>query len=301
MLAAFCTARDLGNECIVALVMVLMLTSEIVGGELQLSRPVKPPELVANRNQYNDFYAKLHSSIDKFISLSCVKQGLDSLLCSVFFEPSVSCNLVGAQRIGISQALGLPMKNYVVTEDDYRLLEQGHERPKQDLSLSHQDLENLTAAIATRSPRLAVLWLAAIWSNDAIEVISCALNYQPLTKFLMASWTGTMQSFLQVKYRQNTTDGSYFLPRALEFCTSYYVRREVIKPFTRAPPFGTTSRSNLSLDIRQHLDHDHRPLRSSAYWVLKSGERLLFDGPRSLPQVDVSLPQPLVAALMESK
>lgn len=72
MLAAFVTARDLKNECIVALTMVLMLTSGIVGGELQLSRPVKPPELVASQTQYNGFYARLYSSIDKLISLSCI-------------------------------------------------------------------------------------------------------------------------------------------------------------------------------------------------------------------------------------
>lgn len=301
MLAAFLMARDLRNERIVAFIMVLMLTSDIVGGDLQLSRPVKPPDFSANRNQYNGFYAKLFSSIDKFISLSCVQQGLDSLLCSIFFEPSVPCNLVGAQRIGISQALGLPRKNYVITEEDYHLLEQGRERLKQDLRFSHQDLENLTAAIAMRSPGLVGLWLDEIWSNDAIEVISCSLNYQPLINFFMVSWTGTIQAFLQVKYRQNTTDGSYLLPRALEFCTSYFVRRDVLKPFTRAPPFGTTSRSNLSLDIRQHLDHEHRPLRSSVYWVLKSGERLLFDRPRSLPQVDISLQQSSVAGLTGSK
>jgi hypothetical protein len=49
--------------------------------------------------------------LDSCITLSCCPEGIDSLLCSVFFDLRVSCNLVGAQITGVIKALLLIQAN----------------------------------------------------------------------------------------------------------------------------------------------------------------------------------------------
>ena len=62
-------------------------------------------------------------------------------------------------------------------------------------------------------------------------------------------------------------------------------------PFTPSPPFGETTRSNLSLDVKKHLQHDHRPILHQTSWVLKNGEELIDQrGSKPIPQSDIRLP-----------
>ncbi len=97
MLENFCAARGLRHECIVALAMVLMLISELVEVDLQLPTSTTPAEIALNEDRRDEYFDILYGSIDKCIALSCVREGIDSLLCSVFFDPSVIFNFVGAQ------------------------------------------------------------------------------------------------------------------------------------------------------------------------------------------------------------
>lgn len=250
-----------------------MIMSGVTGYEVQLPPPVKPSKPpIMNRDRKDKLYDRLFDSIDKCISLSCVDDGIASLLYSCFFDPSIPCTFVGAQWVGIQKALGS------VEEDPARL----------------------ARAIAARSPKCSLLWLAAIWCGRASEIYHDAVVPMPTTELLVASWTNTMQSFLQVKYC-NTNDRRDLIPRAWEFSTSYFARPGVIKPWTRAPPFGSTILSNLSLEVRAHLDHDHRPLTLTWYWKLQSGEMLLASQPMSLPFTEVCLLQPSGAEQIESQ
>jgi hypothetical protein len=45
-------------------------------------------------------------------------------------------------------------------------------------------------------------------------------------------------------------------------------------PWSPAPPFGSTPVRNLSLEVRAHLTHMHRPVSWRIHWVLESGERV---------------------------
>ena len=45
-------------------------------------------------------------------------------------------------------------------------------------------------------------------------------------------------------------------------------------PFTPSPPFGETTISNISLEVKAHLPHDHRFLRHRTCWILETGDEL---------------------------
>ncbi|GAQ43821.1 similar to Pc13g13620 [Aspergillus niger] len=62
--------------------------------------------------------------------------------------------------------------------------------------------------------------------------------------------------------------------RAKEFQTSFYCRPGTSVPWSPAPPFGTTPVKNVSLEIRRHLGHMHRPISWTTCWVLSSGKRI---------------------------
>jgi hypothetical protein len=144
----------------------------------------------------------------------------------------VPCNLVGAQWLGVRKAL----------------------------RQSHGDLQRLATAIAARAPKLSVLWLAVFWTEgeQIDDIFESPLSPLATTNLLVASWTGTIQSFLQVRYH-NMTDRPELIPRTWEFSTAYFARPDVLNPFARAPPFGLTKLSNTNLEVRQHLDHHHIP------------------------------------------
>ena len=280
LLANFCQAKNLANECILALAIVLMSTSDFTGNVQLPSRTESIQTFADRRERYlsgrDKCYDKLFASLDKYLTLSCIEDGIDSLLCSVFFDPVVPCNLVGAQSLAIKQALGPgPFE---------------------------KDPQRLVRAIAARNPRLSLLWLAVIWNGNGeiSEVVDCALNPLATTNLPAACWTGTIQSFLQVKY-YGMTDRPDLIPRTWEFITAYFAR-DVLKPFTRAPPFGLTKISNLNLEVRQHLDHNHRPLQWRRYWVMKSDEKLLIDsGFDSSSNLEIHLLQPANVEQVDSK
>lgn len=246
--------RSLAKECALALGIVLSSKSKLTGGEIQLPRPTEPLQTVVHLDEgdpirQSEGYDKLFASLDKFLTLSCVEDGIGSLLCSVFFDPAVPCNLVGAHWMGIRQAL----------------------------EVSENSPQRLGNAIAAQKPRLSILWQGIMWNGieDVNEVFECVLNPLAITNLLIACWTRTTQSFLQATYHDKA-DQQNSIPRMREFSTAYFAR-DILKPFTRAPPFGSTRIPNTSLDVRRHLGHHHRPLQWRLYWLLNSGEKLLVD------------------------
>lgn len=244
ILAQFCASEGLEEEFVTGLATVLMLTSRHIPPP-----KLNPPMMIAestmpsrNRDARSD---RVFWSIDKCMSLSSTQDALDSLLCSVFFDPCVPCNLMGAASLGITDAL----------------------------FLTHNDYQRLVEAITDREPPLAVLWKAVVRSGQARPLLTMALKSLPPICLAAALWTNTIQSFLQVAY---SLDGppETLVPRSREFGISYFCRPDASVPWTPAPPFGSTSKSNLSLDVRQHYRHGHMPLWWRSYWIVQSGERI---------------------------
>lgn len=83
--------------------MVLVLTSTLAPPPClpKPTRVPKPDETLGDR--WDKKYDELFESIDKCISLSCVLEGVDSLMYAAFFDPSVPCKLVDAQITGIGK------------------------------------------------------------------------------------------------------------------------------------------------------------------------------------------------------
>ena len=232
LLEAFCLSKMITNQCATAaLALVLMLPEfESCLIELPPFRNTKDidPSQCGTRNVCSD----LSGYLGKCIMLSCCAEGITSLLCSTFFDPTVPCNLIGPHTQGIREALEPVRDNPIL----------------------------LARLLAKQNPAFSGFWLAAIWTGRATKIIDCALNGMPPINLLVASWAGVPQSFIQMGYYPVSTRKAY-IPRATEFSTLCLIDSEASIPMTPSPPFGETAVTNLNLDIRRHVGHDHRPLR----------------------------------------
>lgn len=245
ILLDYCTSEGLEGELLLGLASVMMLTSR------NTPPPKLPPPLTVFRPPIryphkDTIFHELFQSIDKCISLSSTQDALDSLLCSAFFDPSTPCNIVGAASLGIKNALLTPDK-----VDNQRLL----------------------SAITYQKPHLSLLWAAVICNDQATSLLNMALNRLPPLCLVAAFWTNTVQSFVQVPYCLDGT-AEPLIPRADEFQASYFCRSHASLPWSPAPPFGKTSIRNLSLEVRAHVSHQHRPRSWMTCWILDSGTKI---------------------------
>ncbi len=125
--------------------------------------------------------------------------------------------------------------------------------------------------MARQNPKISALWLAAIWTGHAGKLLDSALGGMPPISLPVASWTGALQSFIQAGYYSiSNRDG--FVPRAQEFSAIYLVHPNATIPFTPSPPFGEIAISDISLEARRHLLHDHQMMESTTYWIFEAEE-----------------------------
>lgn len=257
----YCKSEGIARECIAALAIVLTLP-ERTDSPLMLPSLTPSLKLDAARGQNDDCYENLFDCLSSCITLSCSFEGINSLLCGVFFESTVPCNLVGAHLLGIMKAIE-PVKS---------------------------DPRILAPLMAKKCPKVSPLWLATIWNGRVSRVLRSAMGGLPPISLPAASWTETVQSFLQARYCP-ITDRRDTIPRAREYSVAYLIRPDIMIPFTPSPPFGETATSNLSLEVKTHLNHDHRPILHKTSWILDTGGELPDQkGPKSVPQSNVCLP-----------
>jgi hypothetical protein len=88
LLTGFCHAKNPANECMVALAIVLMLTSGMTAAELSFPSPTIPSQstecIAKPESPANEFYDKLFASLDKFLSLSSKRMELILCMLHVF-------------------------------------------------------------------------------------------------------------------------------------------------------------------------------------------------------------------------
>lgn len=263
ILAEFCSSHDMLEACTVALAIVMMLTSQ-EGIPLRLEAHEKVFEPGPSSEARDRRYYRLLNSIDKCMSLSCSLQGIESLLGSAFFNPGIPCTLLGAHRIAIHNAVGVPEGNFT----------------------------NFIKCIASRNPEMSVLWLAAVWGGKAGAVFDLVNSGLPPINFLVAAWTGSIQSFLQARYHPISNQPDV-ITRAFEFSTCFFARPEVNNPRVSPPPFGSSMVSSTGLEVRKHLLHNHHPRRVRMRLVSASGEILPTTEPWiTIPHTEVTLQQP---------
>lgn len=241
--AGSCRSEGNVEECFAALAIALMLPEHT---KIELPNLGAPPTPATTIGNPDDCYSVLFNCLDNCITLSCLCGGIESLLCSQFFDASVPCNLVGACLLGISRAI----------------------------ESIQSDTNVFAALMAQRKPMLSPLWQAAIWTGRSKSILASVMGGLPPINLAVASWTDTIQSFLQVEY-ESVSHLPSSLSRACEFNCAYMVSPNIIEPFTPSPPFGQTNLANTNLDVRAHLPHSHRPRWCRTYWLLAGGEEIL--------------------------
>lgn len=245
MVADVCTTEALFQESIIALAVVMMLPSRAYNKAVLL--PQRSPSILkagSTATRKSTFY-ELTSNLDKCMTLSCSPEGIDSLLCSVFFDPAISCNLIGGHMTGTMDAL-LPL---------------------------HEGGKTFLRVICNQFSKLAPLWTAAVCIHETELIFGKCAGGTPPLDLPVASWTGVIESFVQVHYSSDGLAADELL-RAEEWKNLYLITAERLPPFAPSPPFGKTDESNLNIDIRKHLGHDHQLLLYRMYWILKTGEKV---------------------------
>lgn len=245
ILLEFCVSEGLEREMLIAFTSLLPLPSR------NLPPPkMSPPRIIARYPTLprvgGTLFHDIMRSIDSCLFLSATQDALDSLACSVFFDPSTPCNLVGSASLGIMQAFS----------------------PGEDL-----DQQSLLSAISKETPQMSLLWHSLVIHDQASPLLNLALKRIPPINLVAALMTDTLQSFLQVTYRSEYTASS-IVSRAEEFQTSFCCRPDASVPWTPWPPFGETTKNNLSLEVFAHCNHTHRPLSWRVVWRLRSGQNM---------------------------
>jgi len=245
LMEGFCVSERITKDCVaLALAVVLMFPEHRLNPIIlaPLAKPLAMPQDRLYSPFEKQYFASLFECLGQCITLSCCEEGIASLLCSSVFEPNVPCNLVGAHLSGISKALE---------------------------SVAY-DSRTFARLMIERNPMISTLWLAAIWMGQASKLFISALEGMPPISLPVASWTGILQSFLQVGYDSVSSRDGY-ISRAQEFNAIYSLYSNATMPFAPSPPFGEIAASQLSLEVRKHLCHNHKPIRASTYWVSRTG------------------------------
>ncbi|KAJ5115683.1 hypothetical protein N7456_000031 [Penicillium angulare] len=209
-------------------------------------------------------YHEILRRMDNILSLGATQDAIESIACSAFFDPSIPCNLVGSASLGIEKSC---------------------------LPDSDPNQQRLLNAISSKAPEVSPFWISLVMNDQALPLLQMALKQLPPINLVAAFWTNTLQSFLQVTYHQNQTHAQSAILRAREFQTSFYCRAEAWVPWAPSPPFGITGSDNLSLDVRAHDSHEHRPLSWATLWRLRSGDTIPMGITRQLSSEPVSIMQ----------
>ena len=220
LLESFCSSECITKESTAVALAVVLMEPSYRAGPIVSPPSAAPEDVYRSSGTDEKFYKRLFKSLSRCITLSCCDEGITSLLCIAFFEPRVSCNLIGAHVSGVRKAI----------------------------EPARSDAKVFARLVVRQNPKTSALWLAAMWTDQADRLLNCAFGGTPPISLPVASWTGDLQSFVQAKY-YSISNRDRFVPRAEEFSTIYLVHPDARIPFTPSPPFGETAILNTSLKI----------------------------------------------------
>lgn len=164
------------------------------------------------------------AQVDKLLALSCNTRGVEALLLSCFFDPSVPCNLVSPYQQGIFAALD---------------------------KISH-DSHLLLHTLLRSSPRVGFLWVGAAVIGAHTSLLEEVRDGYLETDLLSAAWTGTIQTFMQLPVSATTQSGR--IRREDECRLAYLASKDFQKnmPFTPWKPFGSVKLKDAELEVQIH-------------------------------------------------
>ncbi|KAI3397653.1 hypothetical protein diail_10524 [Diaporthe ilicicola] len=172
------------------------------------------------------------AQVDKLLTLSCNARGLEAMLLSCFFNPTVPCNLVSSFLQGTFAAL-----DYV-----------------------SQDPLLLILALLRRSPTVGFLWVGAAVLGAHLPLLEKARHGGFEIELHSAVWTGTVQTFMQLPVSA-TLSGR--IRREDECRLAYLVSKDYQHNLPLFPwkPFGTIDLKDAELDVQIHGDCQGHGLR----------------------------------------
>ncbi|KAH8672822.1 hypothetical protein BGZ60DRAFT_405680 [Tricladium varicosporioides] len=182
-----------------------------------------------------------------YMTLSCSKRGIESLLCNTFFDPHIPCNLVSAWIQPIFEVL-----DPLIAKKDYKVL---------------------AMVLGRQQPKVAVLWTGAIITGMAQSILQRCRNGFIAIEIHSAAWTNTTQTFMSLDPRP--LSGCDRIYRSDE-CRLLYLAGEELNsrlPICPWRPFGTTALSDTDICVRTHAHcaAGHYLRYSGWSWALKNG------------------------------
>lgn len=228
-----------------ALAVILTLAQRASCLPPSLSVPKLPLPCCRDILEKDEIKHGLFEGVDCYITLSCARDGIRSILCSDFFDPRIPCNLAGSYLCGASKAL--------------RSIK--------------RDATQFIAGIRSLRSHTSPLWMAAIWSGSFESVLDSIHGGLWPVKLPVAAWTGTIQSYVQAPIHLPSMSGNR-ITRAEEYALTFHVRDDATLPLAPYAPFGETCIPNISLDIHPHLRHDHCFRTYMLYWILEDKSKL---------------------------
>ncbi|PLB43867.1 hypothetical protein P170DRAFT_459437 [Aspergillus steynii IBT 23096] len=249
-LSRFCVRHRLYAQCSAALAAVLYIPF-LTGRTVSLPFPKPPPDRPECTDDFPppipDLLTSHHALLPKYMTLSSNTWGLRSLLHSTFFNPSIECNLVSAWL-----------------NPAFAVLD----------SISH-DKTSLSKFLATRSPRLGILWLGAILTGLDASILRDTRTGLSALDLAASAWTQTSQTFLTSGI--GDTKHSESINRADEcrlLFISAFERNHSRPPVWAWTPFGETRLCDAEISVRKHTQcpYDTHCLEYESWeWMLDSG------------------------------
>ncbi|PGG94937.1 hypothetical protein AJ80_10083, partial [Polytolypa hystricis UAMH7299] len=181
-LSEFCSAHNLHHQALAALSAALYLPFHN-GGAAALPRP-RPyvrsnfsshslsPQSTATSPTSQITIDEEKDALPYYMTISCSVWGIRSLLCSTFFNPDISCNLVSPWL-----------------EPAFDII---------DPILQRGDHLLLAKMMAIKQARLGPLWLGAFLTGAAESTLRAIKSGQFAVELNASAWTSTAQSFLTV-------------------------------------------------------------------------------------------------------
>lgn len=164
--------------------------------------------------------------LDKLLTLSCNLSGISALLSSIFFDPSVPCNLVSPWLQGA----------FAVLDSVWT------------------DSQALTHILVCRNPRLGFLGLGAVITGSHTNILRRARLGISDTELHSAVWTQTLQGFIQLPL--SGSPRACMIQRSDE-CRLLYLASEDhqsrghLSPWE---PFGETAVEDTEIEVRLHVN-----------------------------------------------
>ena len=164
-----------------------------------------------------------------YMTLSCNTWGVRALLCGVFFDSTICCNVVSPWLEPAFEVL-----DSVVGEGHY---------------------ERLAIIMGKRQPKLASLWLGAIITGADKPILRAVHSGLSAVELHAAAWTGTVHSFIGPRPSEPCVVSGCKIRRSDE-CRLLYLTH--CEGFSRVPvcpwqPFGTTPLDHTEIEIQQHI------------------------------------------------